>query len=105
VVYSASRTELENIVEWLRGQDESQWENQVGLLSGTIYDVREMAHPITRRDETGSRSLEPDLIPVEAVRIMAAMPHLGEMLDAMRRRNRETAVEYGQASLALLLVD
>jgi hypothetical protein len=105
MIYSASRTNLEDIVRWLRGQDESQWENQIGLLAATIYDLREMADPITRRDETGSRSLEPDLIPVEAVRITAAMPHLGGMLDAMRRRNRETALEYCQASLALLLVD
>jgi hypothetical protein len=102
MMYWVTRAEVNDIVQWLRGNDESRWVDQIGLLSGTIYDLREMAHPITRRDKTGSRSLEPDVIPGEAARINAAMPHLGGMLDAMQKRNRKTALEYGQASLALL---
>ena len=102
MTYSASRTDVKNILQWLRGQDNSQWEDQVGSLAGTIYDLKEIAEPTTRRDQTGSRSLEPDVIPPEAVRIYAALPYLAAMLDAMRIRNRMTAIDNGQAALALL---
>jgi hypothetical protein len=103
MIYAARRRELEGIVQWLRGHDESKRQDQLGLLAATIYDLKEMVHPINRRDDAGSRSVDPDVIPVEAVRINAAMLHLDGMLDAMKRRNRETALEYGHAALGLLL--
>ena len=47
MMYSASRTDLRNIAQWLRGHDDSQWENQIGLLSDTISDLENSAKPKT----------------------------------------------------------
>jgi hypothetical protein len=101
-MYSPSRTDVKNIVQWLHGQDELQWADQAILLSETISELLEMSRPITRRDETGSRSREPDLLPPGATEINAAMPYLRGMLASMKRHGRDYALEYGETALELL---
>jgi hypothetical protein len=103
MMYAATRIDLKNIVQWLRGRDESQWEDRTGLLSDSIADLSEMALPLARRDKTSGRSEERDLILSEASEINAAIPHLQAMLSAMERRNREAALEYGKVVLELLV--
>ena len=70
-MYSGSRTDVKNIVQWLRGRDESQWEEQTKLLFETMAVLREMSLPITRRDR-------PDLLPPGAAGINNGMPYLRE---------------------------
>jgi hypothetical protein len=101
-MYSAAREDVQNIVQWLRGDDESQWDEQIGLLSNAMAVLSELSRPITRRDETGSRSREPDVLPPGAAKINAAMPYLQGMSAAMRRHGREYALEYGETALELL---
>jgi hypothetical protein len=98
MMYSGNRTDVKNIVQWLRGVDESKWEAQTRLLFEIIAVLREMSDPIIRRDK-------PDLLPPRAVGINAAMPYLRGMLAAMFGHNRQDALEYGQAALALLPVE
>jgi hypothetical protein len=98
MMYSGSRTDVKNIVQWLRGNDESQWEAQTKLLFETMAILREMSDPIIRRDK-------PDLLPPRAAGINAAMPYLRGMLAAMFGHNRQDALEYGEAILALLPVE
>ena len=86
MLYSASRTDLKNIVQWLRGHDDSQWENQIGLLSDTISDLENSAKPKTPHVGT----------------IAVAMPRLIKMLIAMNSRKRVAALEHGQIALELL---
>lgn len=100
-MYSSSRTDVENIVQWLRGRDESQWEHQSRLLAAAVAVLREISRP-ARRDETGSRSGEPELMPPEAAGINDAMPYLRGMLAAMNGRSRMDALDYGKAALKLL---
>jgi hypothetical protein len=100
MVYSTSRTDLKNIVEWLRGDDDSQWEHHSRLLAATIAVLREISRPITRQDKTESR--DPDLLPPRATEINAAMPYLRGMLASMNRHGRDYALEYGGAALELL---
>jgi hypothetical protein len=102
MMYSASIETLKDIVEWLRSQDESLWGDQVGLLSETIGELSGMGQSKSRRDKTGSRSMEPDFLPPGAAEINAAMPHLERMLAAMQIRNRKEALDYGQSALRLL---
>jgi hypothetical protein len=97
--------DLNNIVQWLRGVDESQWEKQSKLLAATIAVLREMSRPITRRDKMGTQSTEPDLLPPDAAKINAAMPYLRGMLAAMNMHDREYAIEYGKTALELLPVE
>jgi hypothetical protein len=102
LMYSASIADLENITQWLRGSDDLQWEDQTALLAQTISDLEDMAQPKTRRDKTGSRSAESDLLTPEATAINAAMLDLIEMSMAMELGNRKDAIESGEAALALL---
>jgi len=85
-MYSASRTDLDSIVQWLRGHDDSQWQDQIRLLSDTISDLEDTTESKTR----------------QAAAIDVAMPHLITMLTAMNGRKRVAALEEGQAALGLL---
>ena len=96
--YSASRADVKNVLEWLRSNDEVQWEDQTALLSQTISDLEEMARPKTPHDKTVNRSTESR----EATAINAAMLDLIEMSMAMELGNREEAIESGKTALALL---
>jgi len=97
-MYPSSRTDVENIVQWLQGRDESQWEKQSRLLAAAIVVLRE----ISRRDKTGGRGTKTDLLPPEAAGINDALPYLRGMLAAMNGRSRIDALDYGKAALKLL---
>jgi hypothetical protein len=86
MMYSASRTDLNHIVQWLRGHDELQWQDQIRMLSDTISDLEYSTEPKTP----------------QAAAIDVAMPHLIKMLIAMNSRRRVAALEQGQAALGLL---
>jgi hypothetical protein len=86
MMYSASRADLKNIVQWLRGHDESQWPDQIRLLSDTITDLENST----------------DLKTPQTTAIDVAMPHLIKMLIAMKSRKRVAALDQGQMALALL---
>jgi hypothetical protein len=102
MTYSASREDVKSVLEWLRSNDEVQWEDQIALLSQTISDLEKMAQVRTRRDKTGSRSAGSDFFSREATAINAAMLDLIEMSMAMKLRKRAEAIESGEAGLALL---
>ena len=91
-MYSASREDLQTVLDWLRGSDESQWRYQTTLLSDMISDLQRMAR----------RSMESDFVPRGADEIKTAVPHLRKMLGAMRSENRTAAIKSGEAALALL---
>jgi hypothetical protein len=103
MLYLASRTDLKNIVEWLRGGDESQWEGQTKLLSDTIAVFKELSRPIPHPDRSPNPSPR-DLysFPALPAGINEAMPYLRGMLTAMRGRSRQDALDYGEAAFALL---
>ena len=92
MMYSASREDLQTVLDWLRGSDESQWRYQTTLLSDMIAEMQRMAR----------RSTESDSAPRIADEIKTAVPHLMKMLGAMRSENRGADIKSGEAALALL---
>jgi hypothetical protein len=102
MMYAASWTDLHNIVQWLRGRDESQWEEQTKLLSDTMVILSELSRPIPRLDSSPNPTSELYAFPALPADINDAMPYLRAMLSAMYWRSREDAIEYGEAALALL---
>jgi hypothetical protein len=101
-MYPASRSDLKNIVRWLGGRDESQWEEQTRVLSDTIAILKELSRPMPRLDRQPSQHRGPDLLLPGTARINDAMPYLRGMLTAMRGRSRQDALDYGEAAFALL---
>ena len=102
MIYSASCTDLKNIVQWLRGRDESLWEEQTKVLSDTIATFEELSCPIPGVDGPNNPSGESELLPAEAAGIEGAMPHLRGMLAAMRGHRRQDALDCGNQALELL---
>jgi hypothetical protein len=93
VMYSAYSAELHSIVQWLRGDDEAGWLDQIELLAGTVFDLKAMARPMIRKT----------VVPPEAMAISVALHQLARMTAAMQRRERIPALECGQTALALLI--
>jgi hypothetical protein len=102
MMYSASWTDLKNIVQWLRGRDESKWEEQTELLSETIAIFKELSRPTPPLDSGQTPGRELYSFPALPARINEAMPHMRGMLAAMHVRSRQDALEYGEAALSLL---
>ena len=102
MIYPASRIDLKNIVQWLRGRDESQWKAQTRVLSDTIAILKELTRPMPRLDRQPSQHRGPDLLLPGSADINNAMPYLRGMLAAMHEHRREDALRYGKAALELL---
>jgi hypothetical protein len=103
----SARAVLENIVQWLQSNDESQWDEQTRLLSETISSLQDIfsqkAQGTTQTTGSTERpSAESETFSPEATAINVAMPQLMKMLKAMHEHNRTAALEYGQAALGLL---
>jgi hypothetical protein len=96
--------DLKNIAQWLRGADESQWEDVNRVLSETISELQALGHP-PRSDTKEGRSAESDSFSSQATAINVAMPEPVKTLDAMHGHNRAAALEHGQAALGLLPVE
>jgi hypothetical protein len=99
--YDGTKDLLKNIVEWLEGSDESDWEGQTAFAVECISDMRRMAQPIRRNDKPVSFAEEMFESPV-AGKLSKAIPHAEAMLRSMRSRNRAAALQSGKAALAAM---
>ena len=90
--YASTVAEIRGIVQWLEGTDEAGWPDQTELALEALRDVERMAAP----------KQGPDKGPVEIVpgdpKMQRAHPHVRDMANAMRRRNRKRALEAGRAA-------
>lgn len=84
------KSEIENVVQWLRGNDEVHWQDHVELIEEVLWDVRNLTGPLLK-----PRDGEHD-------QTRSAIPYLHEMLFAMSYRNRRAAIESGTAALKAL---
>ncbi len=100
-MYSASRTNIKNVVEWLRGTDETRWEQQTRLLFEAITELGEMSRLIPPRRFL-SRGVQPELVLSKKFGITDGMPYLRGMLSSMFAHNRRDALEYGETALEFL---
>lgn len=104
ITYAASLMDLKNILQWLRGSDESQWNDTTRLLSETISNLQDMVQQ-TRERKTERPAAESNSFSAEANAINVAMPKLTQMWEAMHIRNRGLALKNGEEALALLPVE
>ena len=102
MIHLAASEVIKSILDWLQGNDDSNWRDKTMLLSETISELRQISRPIQPRVKTGSRSVEPHVISPQAMRINTVLPHLYKMTYAMQRRNRTAAIEYGKLALEVL---
>jgi len=98
----AAKEDIESIIQWLEGADEDQWQDQVEVANEVIAELRRIGRGVVRRDKTGSRSAAPPTFSDESRQASLAVQQVNAMIEAMRRRERKTAVAYGRAALACL---
>jgi len=102
-IYSQEKADIETVVEWLEGTDETAFDHYAGFIEEAILDLKELATPKTRRDKNPSRSAELPTVLPGTTEINTALPHLRAMLNAMRRYERAISLEEGRAALACLV--
>lgn len=101
-MYDDSKTSLKNILEWLDGTDETEWDRQIQLGEECRSDMERMARPIYTGAKARSHgALGPERGP-NAGKLDRAIPHVRAMLHAMQNRNRAAAVEHGKAAIAVM---
>ncbi len=108
MMYTASRSELAAIVQWLEGSDESQWEEATILISHTISSLQDLSPQARAKGGAGAsegRSSESETFSAQATAVNVSIPQLMKMLKAMHDHNRAAALEYGQGALGLLRVE
>jgi hypothetical protein len=81
--FSFTKSQIEGIVQWLRGTDEEQWVDKIDLLQKSLSELDSIEGTVAGSD-----------------RMRAALPHLHGMLSQMRGREREAAVSAGLVALA-----
>lgn len=103
-MYTTSRRELEGVVQWLRGSDESHWHAQTTLMSQAISNLQDLARQARAKGAgmADGPSSESETYSAQTTAINVAMPELMKTWEAMHNHNRQAALEYGQAALELL---
>ena len=90
MLYNSTKTFLRSIIQSLEGAEEVGWDDQNESAKECLYEMFQMTGPgVTPAAET----------PV-GKNLSRAIPHAKAMLNAIRHRDRATAVERGEAALA-----
>jgi hypothetical protein len=90
-----AKNSLKNILDWLDGKDEAEWERQIELGEDCRSDMERLARPKYSGARKGSHQFGPERDP-NAAKLNRAIPHVRAMLAAMRNRNRAAALEHGR---------
>ncbi|HEV8038273.1 MAG TPA: hypothetical protein VGP62_05365 [Bryobacteraceae bacterium] len=96
------KSELESIIRWLEGKDETKWADQIALAEECLNTMRQRAKPVQDPSKSQSRSVQSPLPNREVEKINKAIPHVEAMLKVMRAKDRKKALEIGRAAVAEL---
>ena len=93
MLYEGVKRTLQSTVEWLeQGSDAESWlQAQIDQSELCLSEMERMTDP---RNQSAFAA---DVMPV-----IQAIPHVREMVAAMRNRDRATALELGKAALAAM---
>jgi hypothetical protein len=98
----ATISQIESVVQWLQGTDETQWQDQFDLIQESTSELGRMSGPLPGQSKTGTRSVQRPVYAPGSEGMRAAIPHLQDMLVRIRSRDRAGAIESGLAALASL---
>ena len=92
MLYHSTKMLLSSILQALETSDDIAWDDHIESGKECLYEMFQMIGPgVTREAEK----------PVSE-NLAAAIPLVKSMLAAIRRRDRDTAVEYGKAAFAAM---
>lgn len=99
MLYDSTKTLLRTIVQSLE-TDKPAWDDLIESGQECLYEMHQMTRSLCRansRTESDRRSLV-----LHLARLSRSMPHTKAMVAAIRHRDRATALESGNAALAVI---
>ena len=100
--YGSTKNLLESVVRWLHTEhppDDAGWQARTELVQTCLSEMAEMSEPVVSAFKgSTSRYIHRPV----ADKLNRAMPHVREMLVAMRSRDQATALTHGEAAFGKL---
>jgi hypothetical protein len=99
MLYDSTKGLLNRLLSSVESADQAGWDGPVELGGECLYEMHQMARPLYQgyRLEAGAGRATASPVSVRAAR---AIPHVKLMVRAIRRKDRDGAVESGRAALA-----
>jgi hypothetical protein len=94
----STKTLLRTIVDSLKTPEQTGWDDSTESCRECLYEMHQMTRPSYGAYKTSSEKWPSQLPNSEAFN--RAMPHVKAMMRAIRRKDRTTAIESGNAALA-----
>ena len=95
----STKTLMQTILHSLTATEQTGWDDPTELGNECLFEMHQMTRPSYRAHKTTGSEKWPSHLPNIAA-FSRAMPHVKAMMTAIRRKNRITAVENGNAALA-----
>src|SRR5215467_4484180 len=100
MLYDSTKSLLRNILQSLEKPGDIGWDDQVESGRQCLYEMHQMARPEYKGYRTEGPNGKPaGPVPV-STKVTRAIPHVKNMVSAMRRRDHATALQSGKAALA-----
>ncbi len=99
MLYDSTKVLIHGMLQSLRTADQGGWEDHVESGGECLYEIHQMARPRYQGYRADAANRAPALVPVYE-RAARAIPHVKQMVRAIRRKDRAAAVESGAAALA-----
>jgi hypothetical protein len=90
---------LQTILHSLQSPDSTGWDDQMESGNECLYEMHQMTRPSYQGYRTAGSDKWPSHLP-DVTAFSRAMPHVKAMMNAIRRKDRITAIESGNAALA-----
>jgi hypothetical protein len=99
MLYDSTKTLLWSILQSLE-VDNAGWEDQMESGKECLYELHQMSHPLYKDLPTGGTSDKVARRAGTSEQARRAIPHVKNMVNAIRRQDRASAVASSKAALA-----
>ena len=96
----STKTLLRTIVQSLEASDKPSWDDLIESGQACLYEMHQMTRPLYKAHNCAGSDGRFRVHLPDVAGLSRAMPHAKAMVVAIRRRDRATAVESGNAALA-----
>lgn len=100
MLYDSTKTLLWSILRSLEIADNAGWEDQMESGKECLYELHQMSHPLYKDLPAGGTSEKVARRAGTSEQARRAIPHVKNMVNAIRRRDRASAVASSKAALA-----
>jgi hypothetical protein len=99
MIYDSTKVLLRAILRSLEAEDLGGWDDHVETSRQCLYEMHQMSRPMYKGYKSDGPGKTPALVPV-ADKVNRAIPHVKVMVSAIRKKDREKALQSGRAAIA-----